>query len=460
MERFDVLVVGSGSGMTLVEGAINKGLRVALVDKDPLGGTCLNRGCIPSKMIIYPADVVQEARRVSALGVKAAIEEIDFKAIMGRMRASVAHDRHHMEEGVKGIKNLTYYPTQGEFVGDYKMKVGDETIEAKDIFLVSGARPDIPPIKGIEDVEYLTYRNVFDLETPPKSMVIAGGGYISCELAHFFNAIGVEVTIVSRSPNLLRPTEPEISETLTRALRTRMSVLTSTEVKSVTETRGMKEVTVVDAKGERTIEAESLLVAAGLRGNSDILKTEKTGVKSDNRGYITVNEFFETSKPRIWAFGDAVGRAMFKHVANKEAELVWHAFDHGHRQALDYDKVPYAVFSWPEVAGVGITEEEAVKRRLKYLVSVYPYADTAYGSAMGEEEGFVKLLVEEETYKILGCHIVGPQAPLLIHEVIVAMNAGDGSVYPLLDSMHIHPALSEVVQRCVWHLQKPGHNHP
>jgi dihydrolipoamide dehydrogenase len=456
MERFDVLVVGSGSGMTIVEGAINKGLRVALVDKDPLGGTCLNRGCIPSKMIIYPADVVQEVRRVSTLGIKATIDEIDFKAIMGRMRASIGHDRHQMEDSVGRVPNLTYYPVQGEFIGDYKMKVGDETIESKDIFLVSGARPKIPPIKGIYDVSYLTYRNVFDLETPPRNMVIAGGGYISCELAHFFSAIGVEVTIISRSPNLLRHTEPKIGETITRAMSTRMSVLTSTEVKSVTETSGIKAVTVADAKGEKTIKTESLLIAAGLRGNSDILKTENTGVNSDEHGYITVNEYFETSKPRIWAFGDATGKAMFKHVANKEAELVWNAFDNGHRQALDYDKVPYAVFSLPEVAGVGITEEEAVRRRLKYLVSVYPYADTAYGDAMGEKEGFVKLLVEEENYKILGCHIIGPQAPILIHEVIIAMNAGDGSVYPLLDSMHIHPALSEVVQRCVWHLQKPG----
>lgn len=264
---------------------------------------------------------------------------------------------------------------------------------------------------------------------------------------------------MSRSPALLRHNEPEISETLTKALRTRMSILTSTEVKGVSEVGEVKEVTIVDEKGaEKTIKTESLLIAAGLRGNADLLKTEKTGVRSDDRGYIQVNNFYETSKPRIWAFGDATGRAMFKHVANWEAELVWNTFDHGHRRTLDYDKIPYAIFSWPEVGGVGITEEETIRRRLNYLVSVYPYEDTAYGSAMGDKEGFVKLLVEEKTYKILGCHIVGPQAPILIQEVIIAMNAGDGSVYPLIDSMHIHPALSEVVQRAVWHLHKPKHN--
>ncbi|MCX6648603.1 MAG: dihydrolipoyl dehydrogenase [Candidatus Bathyarchaeota archaeon] len=460
MEHFDVLVVGSGSGMTIVEGALNKGLRVAIVEKDQLGGTCLNRGCIPSKMVLYPTDVVQEIKHVASLGVKATIDDVDFQAIMDRMRRSVAEDRHHMEEGVKHAEKLAYYPVSGEFTGDYRMRVGAEEIEATNIFLVSGARPEIPPIKGLDKVSYLTSRDVWDMKQPPESMIIIGGGYIAAEMAHFFSGVGVEVKILSRSPRLLRHEEPEIGETLTQALRTRMVVRTGVEFVEVNETGGIKEVTVKEEKGEKRIyRADSILVAAGQRGNADLLHVEKTGVQADDHGYIKVNEFYETGKPRIWAFGDAIGRAMFKHVANREAELVWHGFDHDHKQALDYDKVPYAIFSWPQVAGVGITEEEAARRGLKYLVGGYAYGDTAYGSAMGEEDGFVKLMVEEETYRILGCHIVGPHAAILIHEVIVAMNAGDGSVYPLVDAMHIHPALSEVVQRAVWHLQKPGHNH-
>jgi mycothione reductase len=460
MERFDVLVVGSGSGMTIVEGALKKGLRVALIEQDPLGGTCLNRGCIPSKMVIYPADLVQEIKRAATLGVKATINEIDFSVIMDRMRQNIAEERRHMEESVKHIEALSYYPVKGEFTNDYRMRVGSEEIEAKNIFLVSGARPEIPPIKGLDRVSYLTSRDVWDVKHPPRSMIIIGGGYIAAEMAHFFSSVGVEVKILSRSPRLLRHGEPEIGDTLTQALRTQMCVKTNVEFVEVNEAGGLKEVSVKGTKGETRIHrAESILLATGQRGNADLLKVEKTGVEADAQGYIKVNEFYETSKPRIWAFGDAIGRAMFKHVANREAELVWHSFDHGHRQTLDYDKVPYAVFSWPQVAAVGITEEEAVKRGLKYLVGAYAYGDTAYGSAMGEEDGFVKLIVEEETYRILGCHIVGPYAAVLLHEVIIAMNAGDGSVYPLIDAMHIHPALSEVVQRAVWHLKKPEHNH-
>ncbi len=456
MERFDVLVVGSGSGMTIVEGALNKGLRVALVERDLLGGTCLNRGCIPSKMVIYPADVVQEVKRASSLGVKASVD-VDFPAIMERMRHNIAEDRRHMEESVTKIDALKHYAVSGEFTGDYRMRVGGEEIEAKNIFLVSGARPEIPQIKGLDKVSFYTSRDIWDMRTPPQSMIIIGGGYIAAEMAHFFSNVGVEVKILTRSPTLLRHVEPDVSETLTQAMRARMCVRTGLEFIEVAEADGMKEVTVKGTKGEtRTHRAESLLVATGQRGNADQLKVEKTGVKADERGYIKVNEHYETGKTRIWAFGDAIGRAMFKHVANREAEIVWHSFDNGRRQTLDYDKVPYAVFTSPQVASVGITEEEARKRGLKYLIGSYSYGDTAYGSAMGEEDGFVKLMVEEETYRILGCHIVGPYASILIQEVVTAMYAGDGSVYPLVDAMHIHPALSEVVQRTVWHLKKPA----
>ncbi len=459
MERFDVLVVGSGSGMTIVEGALNKGLRVALVEKDELGGTCLNRGCIPSKMVLYPTDVVEEIKHAAALGVKATIDSVDFQNIMGRMRRSVEADRRQMEKSVSRVETLRHYHATGEFTGDYRMSVAGEEIEAKNIFIVSGARPEVPPIDGLDKVPYLTSRDVWDLKSPPESIIIIGGGYIAAEMACFFSGIGANVKILSRSQRLLRREEPEVGETLTRALRQRMTVKTGVEFIGVRESGGVKEVTVRDGGEEHVYRGEAILLATGQRGNADMLKVDRTGVKSDERGYIKVNEFYETGKPRIWAFGDAIGKAMFKHVANREAELVWHAFDHDHKQALDYDKVPHAVFSYPQVAGVGLTEEEAIRRGLNYLVGGYAYADTAYGAAMGEEAGIVKLIAEEKTHRILGCHIVGPHAAILIHEVIVAMNAGDGSVYPLLDAMYIHPALSEVVQRAVWHLQKPGHTH-
>ena len=455
METFDVLVVGSGSGATIADAAVQTGRKVALVERDAFGGTCLNRGCIPSKMVIYAADLVCQIRQAERLGVRAKIEEVDFGFIMDRMRRSIAEDRRPLEESVRRTEGLTYYNTTGEFVSDYTIKVGEETVKAENIFIVSGARPMIPPIKGLEGVDYLTSANVWGLKEAPKSMIMIGGGFIAAEMAHFFSAMGVEVTIISRSLRLLRNAEPEVSDTLTQALRSRMSVQTGLEVAEVKEKGGLKEVITTDKAGmTQTFRAESLFIAAGLRSNADLLKPERTGVQLDENGYIKVNEFFETTKPRIWAFGDAIGRAMFKHVANKEAELVWHAFNHGHKNSLNYDQIPYAVFGWPQIASVGLTQEEAEKKGLKILIGRSNYVDTARGEAMGEEDGFVKVVVEEGTYRILGAHIVGPEAPTLIQEVIDVMNTGDGSIYPVLDAMHIHPALPEVVQMAFYNLRK------
>ena len=442
MEKYDIIVVGSGSGMMIADAAVSRGMKVALVEMDKLGGTCLNRGCIPSKMVIYPADLVNQIKHAERLGVHAKIERIDFEHIMRRTREFVEHDRRPMEENIPKVEGLTYYPVRGEFVGDHTMKVGDKHITAENIFLVSGSRPLIPPIKGLDEVEYVTSREVWDMDSRPASMIIVGGGLIACEMAHFFNAMGTEVTMLSRSPRLIKQGEPEVSEILLTSLRERMRVEVGVEVTEVRGVGGQVEVTAVDGDGDmKSYRAEKLFIAAGRTSNADTLKPENTGVEVDDRGYIKVDENYLTTKPGIYAFGDAIGKAMYKHVANKEAELVWHGFTEGHVHPLDYDKVPYAVFTWPQVASVGLTEREAAARGHDYLVGEYNYIDTAKGAAMDEEDGYVKVILEDESYRILGAHIVGPYAPILIQEIINVMNAGDGSVWPIAEAMHIHPAL-------------------
>ena len=460
MEKYDAIVVGSGSGMMIADAAVSSGMKVALVEMDKLGGTCLNRGCIPSKMVIYPADLVNQIKHAERLGVHAKIERIDFEHIMRRTREFVEHDRRPMEENIPKVEGLTYYPVRGEFVGDHTMKVGDKHITAENIFLVSGSRPLIPPIKGLDKVEYVTSREVWDMNRRPMSMIIVGGGLIACEMAHFFNAMGTEVTVLSRSPRLIKQGEPEVSEILLTSLRERMRVEVGVEVTEVRGVGGQVEVTAVDGDGDmKSYRAEKLFIAAGRTSNADTLKPENTGVEVDDRGYIKVDENYLTTKPGIYAFGDAIGKAMYKHVANKEAELVWHGFTEGHVHPLDYDKVPYAVFTWPQVASVGLTEREAAARGHDYLVGEYNYIDTAKGAAMDEEDGYVKVILEDESYRILGAHIVGPYAPILIQEIINVMNAGDGSVWPITEAMHIHPALPEVVQRAIYNLRAPGHHH-
>ena len=456
MNHFDVLVVGSGSGMMIADAAVNSGLSVALVDMSKLGGTCLNVGCIPSKMVIYPADIVNQIKHAEELGIKARIEEIDFAGIMKRTREFVEHDRLPMEQAINQVKGLSYYPVKGEFIDDYTMKLGNEIIKADNIFLVSGARPLIPPIKGIETVPYLTNENVWELEKKPESMVIVGGGFIACEMAHFFSSMGVDVSLLSRSPRLIKHAEPEISEVLITSMRQRMHIETDIEVTETT--RSGKRINVVAKKktGETIkFNTETLFLAAGRKSNADLLKVDKTGVEVDERGYIKVDEDYQTSKPKIWALGDAIGKAMYKHVANKEAEIVWHSFSHGHSHPLNYDLVPYAVFSWPQVASVGLTEAEARHRGYDFYIGEYNYIDTAKGAAMAEEDGYVKVLLTKDDYKILGAHIIGSFAPILIQEIINVMNTGEGTVHPLVEALHIHPALPEVVQRAFYNIREP-----
>jgi len=444
----------------IADATVSRGMKVALVEMDKLGGTCLNRGCIPSKMVIYPADIVNQIKHAERLGVHAEITRIDFEHIMRRTREFVEHDRRPMEESILRVEGLTYYPERGEFVDDYTMRVGDKLITAEHFFLVTGSRPLIPPIEGLVDVPYITSRNVWDMTRRPVSMIIVGGGLIACEMAHFFNAMGTEVTMLSRSPRLIKQGEPMVSEILLTSLRERMHVEVGVEVREAKRSGDAVEVTAMHGDGEaETYAAEKLFIAAGRTSNSDMLKLEKTGIEVNDRGYIVVDENYLTSKPGIYAFGDAIGKAMYKHVANKEAELVWHGFTEGHVHPLDYDRVPYAVFTWPQVASVGLTEAEAADRGHDILVGEYNYIDTAKGAAMDEEDGFVKVVVEDESYRILGAHIVGPYAPILIQEIINVMDSGDGSVWPIADAMHIHPALPEVVQRAVYNLRAPGHHH-
>jgi dihydrolipoamide dehydrogenase len=456
MEKYDILVIGAGSGMNVASNAVAQGFKTAVVESGPMGGTCVNRGCIPSKMLIYPGDVVAIIQEAHKLGVEATINSIDFKDIMKRMREFVAEDANKQARAVEATPNFTWFKDVGEFVSDYTMKVGDNTIRAERIFIVSGARPGIPPIKGIEKVSYLTSDTVLELETLPKSLLIIGGGYIAAEYGHFFSSMGTKVTVIQRSRRLLPEEEPEISDLLREEMQKTVSIFTNYEAVEVAEKGRLK---IVKARNRedgslKEFSAEALLIAAGRVPNSDILKPEKTGVELDERGYVKVNEYLETRKKNIWAFGDAIGKEMFKHVANYEAEVAWHNAIHDHKVEMDYSAAPHAVFTHPQIASVGLKEDEAKQQGYKILVGKAFYKDTAMGAAMGEPKGFVKVVVDQKTGRLLGGHIIGPFASSLIQEVINVMISGDKTFLPIIRAMHIHPAMSEVVQRAFGNLRE------
>ena len=461
MKHYDVIAVGTGSAMNIISSLLNSGMniKVAVIEKDEVGGICLTRGCIPSKMLLYPAEVIRVIESAKKFGISAEVKNIDFSWIMEHMRAEITEEIQMIENGLKRHPNIDLYQTVGEFIDDYTMKVGDEVITGEKFLLCSGSRPFIPPIENLEEVGYLTSRTLLKLKKLPKSIIIIGGGYIAAEYGHFLSAMGSKVTIVGRNPQFVPDEEPEVSDLLKRELSRHMTIITGHEVVEVNKRNGQKKVIAVNKKTGETVDfsADEILVATGRRSNSDLLKPEKTGVKTDKKGWIIVNDYLETAKPNIWAFGDANGKFLFKHVANYESQVVMYNAFTDHKVKVDYHAIPHAIFTYPEVASVGMKEAEA-KEKYDILVGYQKYENTAKGSAMHVKDYFVKVIVEKDTLRILGAHIIGPYASILIQEIINLMYTHDQSAAPIFKGMHIHPSLSEVVERAFFSLHEP-HSH-
>jgi mycothione reductase len=465
MKDYGLIVIGSGAGMNVVDAALAQGLTVALVEEGPIGGTCLNRGCIPSKVLIHAADTIREAEEAAKTGVHLKLEKLDYPMLKKRMWDLILPDRRGMEEAIKRTPGMDLYRGIGEFVSDYTMKVGSETITAPRIVIASGARAQIPPIPGLEKVKYHTYRTVFEIEEQPESVIILGGGYIGCEFAHFFSAIGAKVTLIGRNVVLLPHEEPETSLLVKKRLSRYVDVHTGTDIKLVEDRSGRVALTFKDPTEpqDRTVEAQHLLVAVGVRSNSDWLKPEMTGVKTDDKGWIPTNQYLETSKSNIFALGDALGRNMYRHTANYEASIVRNNLFSQQKMSLDLHAVPHAVFTYPQVGQVGMTEEEA-KTQFKVMVGVSKYYDTAMGFAYADEDAFVKVVVEYPSRRILGGTVVGPQASTLIQQIVNMMSSDSQTYAPLVRAQVIHPTLSEAVASAFGQLrpvnfEPPEHHH-
>ncbi|MHA1301331.1 MAG: dihydrolipoyl dehydrogenase [Candidatus Helarchaeota archaeon] len=505
MKKYDVVVIGSGVGMTILSTALARGLSVAIVENDKIGGTCLTRGCIPSKVLIYPADIIREAQHAERVGVHFKVEKIDWELISKRMWSQI-NESIGMEKSLRSSPpdRVAFYKGTGEFIDEYQMKVKlqdgsySETFEGDKFCIASGARSFIPPIKGIEETGYVTNESFFGEKFPKKpwkSLAILGGGVIAAEFAHLFSTIGTEVTIIEMLPRLVATEEPEISEFLAKNFEKYMKVLLNRKAIETKKKNGLKIVTVEDMKtGEKSeVKAEEIFVATGRKSNADLLKVEKTGVKTDRRGWIITNEYLETSKENIWCIGDANGKYQFRHKANAEAEICSNNMfaSKEQRMAMDYSSVPWAIFSYPQVGHVGMTQAEALEKGYKIYVAIKKYSSVAKGFAMGFhngdiDDGFVKLVVDQSR-RLLGAHIIGPHAAMLVQPFVYLMNAGftcelkpepggpaelvysqtcpeAGSFMPIYRSQVIHPSLNEVTGWAIGSLrpvgtESEGHEH-
>ena len=466
MKNYDLIVIGSGSAMNLVDPMLqqNPKMKVAVIDKDEPGGICLTRGCIPSKILLYPAELVRTIEEAGELGLDVELRKADFSKIMARMRKLIDSDIDSIRNGLSNSENIDYYHDSAEFVAPYTLKVSGETIASKMIFLCIGSQPVIPEVKGLEEVGYLTSDTAFRLKDLPPSVVIVGGGYIAAEFGHFFSAMGAKVTIVGRNPQFLPEEEPEVSALTKSVLGKHIEIVTNHEVKGAERlANGKKRLHTFDRKSgeELVVEAEEIMVAAGRGPTTDILRPERGGIRTTKAGWIEVNDYLETSQPGVWAFGDADGKFPFKHVANYESQVVYYNAVLKQRVKVDYHAVPSAVFTYPEVASVGMRENEATEKfgEDNLLIGFYRYENTAKGEAMNVKGYFVKVIVQKATLRILGAHIVGPYATIMIQEIIILMYTEGQDARPLMNSMHIHPSITEVVDRAFSSLVEPHEYH-
>ncbi len=444
-ETFDLIIVGSGSGNSIP--SYLDDWKVALVERDVFGGTCLNRGCIPSKMFVYPADVAVAAQTSSKLGIDTQFNGADWAAIRDRVFglidpiASSGRDYR-----ATGTPNVTLIEGTADFVDPHTLDVEGRRITAPNILLAAGARPVIPPITGLVETGFHTSDSIMRLPELPKRLGIIGGGFIAVEMAHVFSGLGSRVTVFNRSNTLLRGFDQDISSTFTEAFGERVDLLLGhipTHVERVAD--GIK---ITCAVGETIV--DELLVATGREPNSDLLNVDVAGIDCHHHGTVAVDDTMATNVAGIWAVGDLANNYQLKHLANAEAAIAfWNIAHPDDLRHQSYKAVPSAVFSSPQVATVGLTEQEATARGRAFSVGRRDYAGTAYGWAMADETGFAKVLVDDETGLILGAHVLGPQASSIIQPLIQAMQFDQRAEDVARQVFYIHPALTEVVENAL-----------
>ncbi len=450
MEHYDLIIVGTGSGNAIPAELDDR--RIAVVERGTFGGTCLNVGCIPSKMFIYAADVALHVRESERFGVHATLDHVDWRAVRDRVFGRIdpiaaGGERYRVED----CDNIDVHQGSGAFVDHKVLEVNGERITADRFVLAAGARAYVPDVPGLAEVGFHTSDTVMRLDELPERMAVLGGGYIATELGHVFDAFGTRVTILNRGPQLLRAEDGDVSRRYTQLAVERFDLRLETRTERVERLPdGTIRLHLSSADGPSTLEVDELLVATGRIPNSDQLAVERTGVRTDPSGRVVVHETMETDVEGVYALGDLTNRYQLKHVANAEAKVVFHNVAHPDDQrTMDHSIIPHAVFGNPQVASVGMTEREAATEGVPFVTAIKDYGSTAYGWAMEDTTSFVKLVAHAQTRRLLGAHIIGPQASTLIQTLIQGMRFGQTVDEMATEQMWIHPALTEVLENAL-----------
>ncbi len=446
MKKFDIITIGSGGGAKISSPAASMGLKVAVIEKDRLGGTCLNRGCIPSKMLIHPADVAVEIKEAHRFDIHNNPQfSVDFAKLVNRISQTVDSDSDKIQSSYKKHPNISLYQGCAKFVDNNIIEINNEQITADKIFIAVGTRPTIPDIPGLAGTPYMTSTEALRNTTLPPSMIIIGGGYIGCELGHAYGALGTKTTFLVRS-KLLRAQDAEIAAEFQKVFSRYHDLRLGAIPTKVEYSHNTFTVHYTQDGKNLSVSAETLLIATGITSNADTLDLINTDIELQPGNFIKVNEYLETSVGGVFALGDCIGKYFFRHSVNFEGEYLFdYVFGGKTRSPIHYPPMPHAVFTHPQVAGVGATEEELKTKGIDYAVGLNPYKSSAMGMALLSDHGFCKILVDRKSRKILGGHIIGPEASDMVHMIIAYMNM-NATLDDMLRTIYIHPALPEIVR--------------
>jgi pyruvate/2-oxoglutarate dehydrogenase complex dihydrolipoamide dehydrogenase (E3) component len=443
--KYDAIVIGSGQGGNpLSQGLADQGWTVALIEKEHLGGTCINTGCTPTKTMIMCAQVAHYARNSARWGVRAAEVSVDLPRIVALKDQIVQRFRSGKERQVESRKNLRLFRGHARFIGPHRVQVGTDLLESERIFINTGTRPEIPSVQGLDAVGYLTNATVMELRELPEHLLVLGGGYIGLEFGQMFRRFGSRVTVIHRGGELLTREDADVAGELQKALEGEgIQFALNARTTRVQRINGQIAMTLDGAGGgPSTLTGSHLLVATGRRPSTDDLGLEKAGVETDNRGFVKVNGRLETNVPGIWALGDAKGGPAFTHISYNDYQILYANLIEGRNLTIDNRFVPYSVFTDPQLGRVGMTEKEAraTDRRLK--IGKIPMTWVARAIERDETAGFMKLVVDADSDRILGAAILATEGGELVQTLGVLMLAG--LPYTLLKgAVYIHPTLAE-----------------
>ena len=445
--KYDAIVIGTGqAGPPLAVRLADTGMKVAIIERKRFGGTCVNNGCIPTKTLVASARAAHVARRAGDYGVMIPGSiAVDMKKVKMRKDALVRRSSEGVEKWVKNTQNLAVYEGHARFADAHRVRVGDELLEADKIFINVGGRASVPPLGGIDEVSYLNNSTMMDVDFLPEHLIVIGGSYVGLEFAQMYRRFGSEVTVVERGPRLIHREDDDVSENIKTILEGEGIKIRLRAECIAFEKRGDKVAVQVDCStGDKTVIGSHALLAVGRVPNTNDLGLEHAGIKIDKRGYIQVDDQLRTNVPGIYALGDCNGRGAFTHTAYNDYEIVAANLLDGDERRVSDRITAYALYIDPPLGRAGMTEAEVRKSGRKALIGKRPMTEVGRAREKGETDGFMKVLVDAETKKILGASLLGIECDEVIHSILDVMYAN--APYTVIQrAMHIHPTVTELI---------------